>query len=192
MLGIGFVLLGLGDAFHLIPRAIGLYTATLDNPNQSLSFWLGSGKLITSITMTIFYVLLYIFIYQRNNEKKLLILDVSIFALFIARITLLAFPQNDWLNNSGDLLWGIIRNIPFVIMGGIVVVLCFKYFKFDKYLKWLSYIIILSFLFYLAVVIWAGEYNWVGMLMLPKTLCYMFIGLLILFDSRKENKNEIK
>ena len=61
ILGIACVTLGLGDAFHLIPRAIGIYSETLDNPSESLAFYLGIGKLITSITMTVFYALLYLY-----------------------------------------------------------------------------------------------------------------------------------
>ena len=53
--GIMAVTLGCGDAFHLIPRAIALCTTGL----ASYTAALGVGKLITSITMTVFYVLLY-------------------------------------------------------------------------------------------------------------------------------------
>lgn len=49
------VVLGLGDAFHLIPRAVALCTTGLDDYTVAL----GMGKWITSITMTIFYLLLY-------------------------------------------------------------------------------------------------------------------------------------
>ena len=49
------VVLGAGDAFHLIPRALALCTTGLD----SYTVALGAGKWITSITMTVFYVLLY-------------------------------------------------------------------------------------------------------------------------------------
>ena len=38
---IACIILGLGDAFHLIPRAIGLYTKTLDNPSATLALYLG-------------------------------------------------------------------------------------------------------------------------------------------------------
>ena len=55
LLGIMAVVLGLGDSFHLVPRAIALCTTGLENYTVSL----GIGKFITSITMTIFYVLLY-------------------------------------------------------------------------------------------------------------------------------------
>ena len=53
LFGIMAVTLGLGDAFHLIPRVYALWTAGLEQ-NAAL---LGAGKFITSITMTVFYVL---------------------------------------------------------------------------------------------------------------------------------------
>ena len=49
------VVLGVGDSFHLVPRALALCTTGLENYTVSL----GIGKWITSVTMTIFYVLLY-------------------------------------------------------------------------------------------------------------------------------------
>ena len=50
------ILLGAGDAFHLVPRIISMVSA--GNFEASLGF----GKLVTSITMTFFYVLLYEFL----------------------------------------------------------------------------------------------------------------------------------
>lgn len=49
------VVLGAGDSFHLIPRALALCTTGLENYTVPL----GLGKWITSVTMTVFYVLLY-------------------------------------------------------------------------------------------------------------------------------------
>lgn len=49
------VVLGAGDSFHLVPRALALCTTGLENYTVPL----GIGKWITSVTMTIFYVLLY-------------------------------------------------------------------------------------------------------------------------------------
>ena len=53
--GVMAVTLGCGDAFHLVPRAIALCTTGLENYTAAL----GIGKLVTSVTMTLFYVLLY-------------------------------------------------------------------------------------------------------------------------------------
>ena len=49
------VTLGCGDAFHLVPRALALCTTGLESYTAAL----GIGKLITSVTMTAFYLLLY-------------------------------------------------------------------------------------------------------------------------------------
>ena len=49
------VVLGAGDSFHLVPRVLALCTTGLENYTVPL----GIGKWITSVTMTIFYVLLY-------------------------------------------------------------------------------------------------------------------------------------
>ncbi len=179
------LLLGLGDAFHLIPRAIGLYTKTLDNPDATLALYLGVGKLVTSITMTIFYVLMYLYIYKRINRKRNIYIDIVVVLLVAARITLLCFKQNGWTINSNDLYWGIYRNIPFVLLGTLVIVLLFKYFRKEKYLSIIWILVILSFVFYLLVVLLAGTYSWVGMMMLPKTICYIVIGLLAYLDAIK-------
>ena len=49
------VVLGAGDAFHLALRAVVLCTTGLENYTVPL----GVGKLVTLVTMTVFYVLLY-------------------------------------------------------------------------------------------------------------------------------------
>lgn len=186
LFGLACLILGIGDAFHLVPRAVGLFNKTLDNPSVTLAMWLGIGKLITSVTMTIFYVLVYLFIFKRMGIKRYIYLDIIVCVLFISRIVLLALPQNDWIHNSNDMLWGIYRNIPFVLLGILVIVLCFVYFNKIKCLRLLGYFIILSFLFYLPVVIFAGTYSWVGMLMLPKTICYLVVGVIGYLDYKSQ------
>ena len=54
-----------GDAFHLIPRAVALCTSGLEN----FTVQLGLGKWITSVTMTIFYVVLYHIWRERYQVK---------------------------------------------------------------------------------------------------------------------------
>ena len=56
LFGLMAVVLGAGDSFHLVPRALALCTTGLENYTVPL----GLGKWITSITMTVFYVLLSI------------------------------------------------------------------------------------------------------------------------------------
>lgn len=165
--GIMSLVLVFGDAFHLVPRIFAAINRTAD-----YSFSLGIGKMITSITMTIFYLILY-FIFEMRYEKKSMPMRVSVIALSVIRIALCFFPQNDWTGEA-PVIWGIYRNIPFTILGIIMVVLFFAK-RSDKIYKWMWLAILLSFLFYIPVVLWSDVSPMIGMLMLPKTCMYMWI-----------------
>ena len=122
MFGIMAVLLGSGDAFHLIPRATALCTTGLEN----FTVQLGLGKWITSVTMTIFYVVLYHIWRERYQVKGHKITTAAIYALAGLRIVLCMMPQNNWLVTDAPLSCGIYRNIPFALMGLIIIVLFYK------------------------------------------------------------------
>lgn len=184
--GLAMLLLGAGDAFHLVPRAVGLIQGNLDHPDATLAYALGVGKLITSITMTVFYLLLYYFIFARKAKKRYTLLDVTVYLLVVARIVLCALPQNGWDVNSSDPFWGGLRNIPFTLLGLLVVVLCLVHLRDEPPYRFLFLLILLSFGFYLPVVFLAGTYPLVGLLMIPKTLCYMGMGLMAWLDYRKK------
>lgn len=87
------VILGCGDAFHLVPRAWALCTDGLAAHAAAL----GAGKFITSITMTIFYVILY-HIGKRRYGLHSRALTGAVYTLAAARIGLCLFPQNAWLS----------------------------------------------------------------------------------------------
>lgn len=111
LFGIMAVVLGAGDSFHLVPRAFALCTTGLENFTAAL----GAGKFITSITMTIFYVILYYVWrtrYQINGQRGI---TAAVYLLSASRIAISLFPQNQWLSASSPLSWGIYRNIPFEI-----------------------------------------------------------------------------
>ena len=105
-MGIATLVLGCGDAFHLVPRILNSF---IDSDFTSA---LGIGKLVTSITMTIFYILV-LYIFQNKFETKNKKVEYSIWALAIIRIVLCILPQNRWITNDGSVTMGIIRNIPF-------------------------------------------------------------------------------
>src|SRR5699024_2470718 len=86
------VILGAGDAFHLVPRAVALCTTGLENYTTSL----GMGKWITSVTMTIFYVLLYYVWRRRYQVQGGSGLTAGVYLLAILRIVLCMMPQNQW------------------------------------------------------------------------------------------------
>jgi len=108
LFGIMAIILGFGDAFHLIPRMIALWGDGVD----AYAFSLGLGKLITSFTMTIFYVILYHIWAMYYNVRATKTLTWTVYLLAFFRIALLFFPQNDWFSINYALSWGIYRNIP--------------------------------------------------------------------------------
>ena len=146
LFGLMAVVLGAGDSFHLVPRALALCTTGLEN----YAVPLGLGKWITSITMTVFYVLLCM------------------------------MPQNQWLTNKTSLTWGILRNVPFALLGLLIIVLFYRSAKdhSDKAFRWMWLTIVLSFGFYIPVVLWADVNPLIGMLMIPKTCAYVWTVLI--------------
>lgn len=185
LFGIMAIVLALGDSFHLVPRVYSLFTNTM----AENAFALGLGQMITSVTMTVFYVILY-FIWELRAGKKNLPLRTSIFALAIARIVICFLPQNNWFVADAPVEWGIYRNIPFAIIGIIIIVLCFIQWKQhnDKDYFQMAIAVILSFAFYIPVVLLANTIPMIGMLMIPKTLAYVWVVMIGFKEYRQECK----
>ena len=176
LFGLMAVVLGAGDSFHLVPRALALCTTGLENYTVAL----GLGKWITSVTMTIFYVLLYYVWRQRYQVKGKSGLTAVVYALSAVRIGLCMMPQNQWLSASSPLAWGVYRNIPFALLGLLIIVLFYRSAKEheDRAFRWMWLTIVLSFGFYIPVVLWANTVPMIGMLMIPKTCAYVWTVLI--------------
>ncbi len=169
IMGYAVLILGCGDAFHLVPRVLNYFV------DADFTKWLGVGKLVTSISMTVFYLLLYKLwhkVYRENENKKL---TGAVYILTALRVLLCLLPQNGWLQNESSVTWGIIRNIPFVLLGAIIVWMFFRKRKEIRCFRFVWLLVLLSFLFYIPVAVLAGIVPILGMLMLPKTVCYMFL-----------------
>ena len=169
MMGGAVLILGLGDAFHLVPRVLNYFVA------GDFTAWLGFGKLVTSITMTAFYVLVYHLWHRVYGEKEDRRLSIAVWALAAVRVLLCLLPQNRWLQNEGSVLMGIVRNIPFVLLGCVIVVLYFRKRAAVRCFRSVWLLVALSFLFYIPVAAAASLVPMLGMLMLPKTVCYMLL-----------------
>ncbi len=180
------VVLGAGDSFHLVPRAFALCTTGLENFTVAL----GMGKWITSVTMTIFYVLLYYVWRQRYNIQGKKGITAAVYILAGLRIIMCMMPQNQWLSAQPPISWGIYRNIPFALMGLLVIVLFYRSAKQhkDTAFRWMWLTIVLSFGFYIPVVLWADVIPLIGMLMIPKTCAYVWTVLIGYFAMKKECK----
>ena len=180
------VVLGAGDSFHLVPRALALCTTGLENYVVPL----GLGKWITSVTMTVFYVLLYYVWRKRYQVKGQKSVTLAVYLLSAARVVLCMMPQNRWLEAQSPLSWGIYRNIPFALLGLLVIVLFYRSAKEknDTAFRWMWLTIVLSFGFYIPVVLWADTIPMIGMLMIPKTCAYVWT-VLIGYAAMKKEQN---
>jgi hypothetical protein len=110
----------------------------------------------------------------------------------LARIILCAFPQNEWTSAHPNLAWGIYRNIPFALLGIEVIVLFALKAKEDKPFRFMALTIILSFGFYIPVVLFAESTPWVGSLMIPKTLAYVWTVLIGFLAQKNALKSQEK
>lgn len=174
--GLMAALLGAGDSFHLVPRSYALWTNGLEANAAAL----GVGKLITSVTMTIFYLILYYVWRERYQIKGRKSLTTAMWTLSALRIALCMLPQNQWLTYRQPLFFGVLRNIPFAIMGVIIIVIFAQEAKKadDAVFRFMPLAVGLSFGFYLPVVLFSGILPIIGMLMIPKTMAYVWIVLM--------------
>ncbi len=174
--GLMALILAGGDAFHLVPRI----TAIVTGRGEQLRKLLGRGKQVASVTMTLFYVLLWHIGVLTFTPKEMTGWSIAVYSLAAARIVLCLMPQNRWEDRYPPVTWGIWRNIPFFILGMTAAGL--YYFGADHQtgitLVWLA--IVLSFAFYLPVVFFANKNPKVGMLMFPKTGMYLWMLIMCL------------
>lgn len=183
--GMMAALLGAGDAFHLIPRSYALWTTGLEANAAALGF----GKFATSITMTIFYLIMYHIWREYFEIRGRKGLTVGLYLLAALRIGLCLLPQNDWFVYRQPLTYGILRNIPFAIMGVIIIVIFASETRKtgDEVFRFMPVAVALSFGFYLPVVLFSGVLPVIGMLMIPKTLVYVWMILMCVKLYRQKN-----
>ena len=169
--GVMALVLAGGDAFHLVPRILVIRTGR----EEQLQRALGTGKQVTSITMTLFYLLLWHIGVLVFSPKDISGWSYSVYALTTIRIFLCLLPQNKWQERYPPVIWGVLRNTPFFLQGALVAGLFFLQRSINPELSHMWLAIALSFLFYLPVVLWANKNPRIGMLMLPKTCAYLWM-----------------
>lgn len=181
LMGTAALILGIGDSFHLVPRVLNYFI------DSDFTWYLGFGKLVTSITMTVFYILVFLLyksVYNKD-DKSTKTVGITLYILAALRVLICLLPDNNWFTGEGTVLWGVLRNLPFIVIGGMIVYLYFRVRKEDKYLSRLWLYTLLSFLFYIPVAVFAPLLPILGMLMLPKTICYIL--MLISFIRKQKN-----
>lgn len=165
--GILTLILGFGDAFHLIPRVI----KNIIGETEKVKWWMNLGLIVTSITMTIFYIILFYIweIKYVSNSNSILIF---IWITAILRIIICLLPQNNWFS-GGNKKMSIYRNVVFAIMGIVETVLFMM--LGGTYGITMSICITLSFTFYIPVALFGKDNPKLGILMIPKTIMYIIM-----------------
>lgn len=174
--GAAALVLAAGDAFHLLPRIAVICTKDLERFRRVL----GMGKLVTSLTMTAFYLLLWYVGLLLNTTHLFIGWTFIVWLLVAVRVVLCVLPQNRWAEGTPLSNWSVWRNLPFTLQGIMVMLLFVKVGETVVALQWMWLAIALSFLFYLPVVLWAEKHPKLGMFMLPKTCVYVWMLLMLM------------
>lgn len=109
-----------GDAFHLVPRIIRAVRGTSDKIKRQL----GIGLQVSSITMTVFYIILmYIWKFTFPEFTIPVAIEAIVWISAVVRIVICLFPQNNWCTDEGNMKLSIIRNAVFAVTGIGVIIL---------------------------------------------------------------------
>lgn len=170
-----------GDAFHLVPRVIRAFKGSSD----TVSRMLGRGLQVSSVTMTIFYILL-LYIWKLTFPA----LEAPAFAVFLiwssalVRIAVCLLPQNDWCG-EGNMTLSLIRNGIFALTGaGVIMLYLISGNTYGYHMTRMCVAILISFACYIPVTLFSRKKPAIGMLMIPKTCAYIWMivmGLQLLF-----------
>ena len=160
----------------------GIMTLTLClGENEKIQWWMNLGVIITSITMTFFYIILFYLWKELNPTVRFSkIFPVTIWITAIARIIICLLPQNKWFS-GGNIKLSACRNLIFCVTGFVSMLLFL--IQGLWFGKTMAICILLSFCFYMPVALFAKENPKLGMLMIPKTITYIImisLGLYLL------------
>lgn len=171
-----------GDAFHLVPRVL----RAVKGSSEKIKRQLGIGLQISSITMTIFYILLlYIWKQTFYEMTAPVMLEILIWVSAAVRIVVCMLPQNNWCGEEGNCKLSVIRNAVFAVTGICVIVLyVMSGNTYGYHMTRMAAAIVVSFGCYLPVTLLSKKMPKIGMLMIPKTCAYIWMivmGLQLLF-----------
>lgn len=187
-----FLLLALGDTGHVGFRVLAYALGGLEQNGPLV----GLGALATSVTVTLFYVLM-LYIWKERYHASFGWFEYLLLGAVPVRFVVMAFPQNEWGSIVTPAFWGPLRNIFLMILGlGVLFLILRDALKAkDRLFRWIAYCIFFSYLFYIPVIFFVREFPLVGMLMIPKTIMYVAIAVLAYYGlwlrpARKKHKHQ--
>lgn len=190
-----FGLLALGDTGHVglrvVAYALGGLGGVVNFAGRSVSL-VGIGMLTTAVTVTLFYILM-LELWRVRFQYQYGWFEYLLLAAGIVRLVMLVLPVNAWNQPTPPQPWSTIRNLPLMVQGlGLAYLMLRDSGRMnDRTFRWMAGMILVSYACYLPVILWANQEPLLGMLMIPKTLAYVAVGLIAYVDlfGQKESKD---
>ena len=177
-----FALLALGDTGHVGFRVWAYAQGDLEATISLFGFDLGLvglGALATAVTVTFFYMIV-LKIWHERYQKPYGWLGMLLFVAGIFRLIIMLFPANEWNNTVPPQPWSLYRNFPLIVQGLGVAYLILRDARAtgDKPFTWVGICILISYAMYTPVILFVQQVPLIGMLMIPKTMAYVAVGLI--------------
>jgi hypothetical protein len=178
-----FLLLALGDTGHVGFRvwayAAGGLESTVAVLGREVGL-VGLGALATAITVTFFYVLMVVMWHERFH-KPYGWFGALLFVMAGLRLLLMIPAANQWNSVTPPQPWSIVRNLPLTVLGLGVAYLFLRdaLRTHDRPFVWVGGLIVLSYAMYIPVILFVQQAPLVGMLMIPKTLAYVGVAVVL-------------
>jgi hypothetical protein len=190
-----FALLALGDTGHVGFR---VWAYALGGLEQTISLFgrevglVGLGALATSITVTLFYVLVLV-IWRERFGKPYDWLGGLLFTAAVVRFLIMLSPNNAWNSVVPPQPWSFYRNLPLMVQGLGVAYLILRDARVaaDRTFTWVGLMILTSYAFYMPVIFLVQRYPLVGMLMIPKTMAYVAIAVIAYLSLFKRKETAV-
>jgi hypothetical protein len=178
-----FLLLALGDTGHVGFRVWAYAAGGLESAVTVLGRevgLVGLGALATAVTVTFFYALM-LMLWQARYGKPYGWFGALLFAMAGLRLLLMIPAVNQWNSVTPPQPWSIIRNLPLTMLGLGVAYLFLRdaLRKDDRPFVWVGGLIVFSYAMYIPVILFVQQAPMVGMLMIPKTLAYVAIAVVL-------------
>ncbi|HSN76512.1 MAG TPA: hypothetical protein VL334_15660 [Anaerolineae bacterium] len=178
-----FLLLALGDTGHVGFRVWAYAAGGLENTVTVLGRevgLVGLGALATAVTVTFFYVLM-LMMWQARYGKPYGWFGALLFVMAGLRLLLMIPAANQWNSVTPPQPWSIIRNLPLMVLGlGVAYLFLRDALRIhDRPFVWVGSLIVVSYAMYIPVILFVQQAPLVGMLMIPKTLAYVAIAVVL-------------
>lgn len=178
-----FFWLAFGDTFHVGSRTLAYFLE--DGLDTTVSFlgreWglVGWSAFVTALTVSVFYLVMLV-VWKERYDRPYGRIGRILLVAFGLRVLVLFLPQNQWDQPVSVQPWGLIRNVPLIVLGLGVAYLIIREARAhqDRPFVWIGGLVILSYLCYFPVIAFVQKLPLLGMLMIPKTMAYVAIGLI--------------